>query len=118
MSQTEHREPDPAILATFDAEPGATAGEQRLRVVGEVDVASSPPLRAKIAELLDGGADRIVLDLSEMTFIDSSGLGVLVGALKRVRELDRNDLVLTGLQGPPRRVFEITGLTELFSIES
>jgi anti-sigma B factor antagonist len=118
MSQTEHREPDPAILATFDVEPGATAGEQRLRVVGEVDVASSPALRAKIAELLDGGADRIVLDLSEMTFIDSSGLGVLVGALKRVRERDRSDLVLTGLQGPPRRVFEITGLTELFSIES
>ena len=53
-----------------------------------------------------------------MTFIDSSGLGVLVGALKRVRERDRCDLVLTGLQGPPRRVFEITGLTELFSIES
>jgi anti-anti-sigma regulatory factor len=43
---------------------------------------------------------------------------VLVGALKRVRELDRKDLVLRGLQGPPRRVFEITGLTELFTIEA
>jgi anti-sigma B factor antagonist len=118
MSQTEHREPDPAVLASFDREPGAEPGEQRLRVVGEVDVASSPTMRARIAEMIDDGADTIVLDLTEMTFIDSSGLGVLVGALKRVRELDRKDLVLTGLQGPPRRVFEITGLTELFTIES
>ncbi|HZP27915.1 MAG TPA: STAS domain-containing protein [Acidimicrobiia bacterium] len=118
MSQTEHREPDPAVLATFEKEPGGEAGEWRLRVVGEVDVASSPTLRARISEMIDDGADRIVLDLSQMTFIDSSGLGVLVGALKRVRELDRKDLVLLGLQGPPRRVFEITGLTELFTIEA
>ena len=114
MSQTEHREPDP--VSPLDVEPGARRANSACASVGEVDVASSPALRAKIAELLDGGADRIVLDLSEMTFIDSSGLGVLVGALKRVRELDRHDLVLIGLQGPPRRVFEITGLTELFSI--
>lgn len=118
MSQTEPRDPDPAVLASFDVEPGADAGEWRLRVEGEVDVASSPTLRARIADLIDEGADRIVLDLDDMTFIDSSGLGVLVGALKRVSELDRKDLVLRGLQGPPRRVFEITGLTELFTIES
>jgi anti-sigma B factor antagonist len=118
MSQTEPRDPDPAVLASFEREPGTEAGEWVLRVVGEVDVASSPTLRARIAELLDDGADRIVLDLGDMSFIDSSGLGVLVGALKRVRELDRKDLVLRGLQGPPRRVFEITGLTELFTIEA
>jgi anti-sigma B factor antagonist len=118
MSQTEPRDPDPAVLASFEVERGSDAGEWRLRVVGEVDVASSPTLRARIADLIDQGADRIVLDLDGMTFIDSSGLGVLVGALKRVRELDRKDLVLCGLHGPPRRVFEITGLTELFTIES
>jgi anti-sigma B factor antagonist len=117
MNPTDHREPDPALLARFDIEPGASPGERRLRVVGEVDVASSPALRARISELIDDGAERIVLDVGEMSFIDSSGLGVLVGALKRLRELDRDDLVLSGLQGPPRRVFEITGLTELFSIE-
>ncbi len=118
MSQTEPRDPDPAVLASFDREPGAAAGESRLCVAGEIDVASSPTLRVRISEMIDEGAERIVLDLSEMTFIDSSGLGVLVGALKRVRELDREDLVLEGLQGPPRRVFEITGLTELFTIEA
>ena len=118
MSQTEHREPDSPVLATFEREPGGEPGVWRLRVSGEVDVASSPTLRARIAELIDDGADTIVLDLSGLTFVDSSGLGVLVGALKRVRELDRKDLVLVGLQGPPRRVFEITGLTELFTIES
>jgi len=117
MSQLEHREPEPAAVADLTAEPGDAPGEWRLRVSGEVDVASSPALRARIGELLDQGAERIVLDLHDLTFIDSSGLGVLVGALKRLQELGRQDLVLAGLHGPPRRVFEITGLTQLFSIE-
>jgi anti-sigma B factor antagonist len=116
MSQLEPRDADPIALADFAAEAGNEPGVWHLRVSGEIDVASSPALRAKIGELIDQGAEQIVLELQDMTFIDSSGLGVLVGALKRLRELDRRDLVLSGLQGPPRRVFEITGLTQLFSI--
>ena len=115
MSQSDYREPEP-VAAELTAEPGPGADEWILRVRGEIDVATSPALRAEIGSLLDRGAQRVVLDLHEMTFIDSSGLGVLVGALKRLRELDREDLVLVGLQGPARRVFEITGLTQLFTI--
>src|SRR5205085_3652134 len=75
MSQIEHREPEPATLADFTAQPGDSPGAWTLLVTGEVDVASSPALRAKIAELLDQGAEKIVLDLRGLTFIDSSGLG-------------------------------------------
>ena len=95
-----------------------TSAAPELGIRGEVDVSTSAALRAELYGMIDAGATRVVIDCSQMDFIDSSGLGVLVGALKRVRELDRKDLVLLGLQGPPRRVFEITGLTELFTIES
>jgi anti-sigma B factor antagonist len=67
---------------------------------------------------LEQGARTIVLDLGAMSFIDSSGLGVLVGVLKRLKDQQGDTIVLRDLQEPVRRVFEITGLTELFRIES
>ena len=52
-----------------------------------------------------------------LAFIDSSGLGVLVATLKHIRERD-GELILKGLDQPAMRVFEITGLTTLFTIEA
>jgi anti-sigma B factor antagonist len=103
--------------ASFAAHPGDEPNSWVLVVGGEIDVATSPQLRRELHQLIDQGATSIVLDLSEVTFIDSSGLGVLVGVLKRLRE-DGGDraLVLAGLQDPVRKVFDITGLSELFTI--
>ena len=86
-----------------------------LRVQGEVDVYTSPTLRDELYRLIDGGATRVTLDLTGMDFIDSSGLGVFVGALKRIRERD-GDLELRGLQPSTRKVLEITGLTQVFTV--
>ncbi len=83
---------------------------------GEIDVATSPALREELYAIIDGGAKVLVVDLSELGFIDSSGLGVLVAALKHMREQD-GQLVLSGLAQPALRVFEITDLTALFTIE-
>ena len=84
---------------------------------GEIDLASSPDLRSELQALLDGGVRTLVLDLSGVTFIDSSGLGVLVGVLKRIEEEgDDGGLEIRGLTGPARKVFEITGLHEVFVI--
>lgn len=86
-----------------------------LAVSGEVDVATAPRLREKLVGLVGEGRSRIVVDLEKVDFIDSTGLGVLVGALKRVRTNDGDlALVCTG----PRilKVFEITGLTKVFAI--
>jgi anti-sigma B factor antagonist len=103
--------------ATFAAREGDEDGTWILAVAGEIDVATSPELRRELHQLADREPARLVLDLSDVTFIDSSGLGVLVGALKRLREEDRGDiLVLEGLQEPVRKVFDITGLTDLFTI--
>lgn len=85
---------------------------------GEIDLASSPDLRRELQGLLDDGARRIVLDLADVTFIDSSGLGVLVGVLKRINDdgVEDGAFEIRGLGGPVRKVFEITGLHEIFVI--
>jgi anti-sigma B factor antagonist len=93
-----------------------TKGREVVAVRGEIDVATSPALREELYAIIDGGARELVVDLSELGFIDSSGLGVLVAALKHMREQD-GQLVLSGLAQPALRVFEITDLTALFTIE-
>jgi anti-sigma B factor antagonist len=85
-------------------------------VRGEVDVATAPVVLAELHRLLDAGVSHIVVDLAAMEFIDSSGLGVFVGALRRMRDTGGR-LELVNLQPGARRVFDVTGLTEAFGIE-
>ena len=61
------------------------------------------------------GATRLRIDLAEVGFIDSAGLGVLIGVLKRIREVG-GEIELVHVQPAPRKVIEITGLDELFSL--
>jgi anti-sigma B factor antagonist len=76
-----------------------------------------PELRRVLQAVLDDGVRHLVLDFQGVTFIDSSGLGVLVGALKRLNEGgDDGVLEVRGMSAPVRKVFEITGLTEIFVI--
>ncbi|HZD66261.1 MAG TPA: STAS domain-containing protein [Acidimicrobiales bacterium] len=86
-----------------------------LAVQGEVDVYTAPRLRERLVELVSQGARRIVVDLEGVEFLDSTGLGVLVGGLKRLRSHD-GDLTLVCTQPRILKVFEITGLTKVFSI--
>lgn len=107
----------PSLPATFATREGSPPGTWILSVAGEVDVATSPELRDQLHRLIDQGATGIVIDLSATTFMDSSGLGVLVGLLRRSKEEGRDDaLVLEGLQDPVRKVFDITGLSQVFTI--
>jgi anti-sigma B factor antagonist len=86
-----------------------------LEVGGEIDVATAPRLREQLIKLVNDERFRIVVDLSAVDFIDSTGLGVLIGALKRVRTHDGN---LSLVCSEPRivKVFEITGLNQVFQI--
>lgn len=82
-------------------------------VKGEVDLYTAPKLRERITELVEQGHLRIVVNLDEVSFLDSTGLGILVGALMRLRE--RNGaLPLVCPEGPVYRVLEITGLEGVF----
>ncbi len=86
-----------------------------LSVRGEVDVYTAPRFRERLIELVSEGKHQIIVDLEGVDFLDSTGLGVLVGGLKRLRSHD-GDLLLVCTQSRILKVFEITGLTKVFSI--
>lgn len=90
-------------------------GKAVLSVRGEVDVYTAPRLRERLVELVAQGKHQIIVDLEGVDFLDSTGLGVLVGGLKRLRSHD-GDLGLVCTQPRILKVFEITGLTKVFSI--
>ena len=88
-----------------------------LTVHGEVDLASAPKLAAAMTELIDRGYTSVAVDLGSVEFIDSSGLGVLVGSLRRLRD-DGGDLVLRAASPPVTRILELTGLDGLLPVTS
>jgi len=86
-----------------------------LRVFGEIDVASAPALRDPLLALADGTRPFGIVDMSDVSFIDSSGLSALVTARKRLQTEGR-ELRLVITRPNVRKVFEVTGLTDLFAI--
>ncbi len=86
-------------------------------VRGELDVYSAPKLREALIELVSEGHRKLIADLEAVEFLDSTGLGVLVGGLKRLRSND-GDLALVCTQPRVLKVFDITGLTSVFRISS
>jgi len=84
-------------------------------VRGEVDIATAPKLREKLVELASQGAKHVVVDLEAVEFLDSTGLGVLIGGMKRLRAME-GDLTLVCTQPRILKVFEITGLNRAFAI--
>ena len=90
-------------------------GRAVVAVSGEIDVYTAPKLRDCITELVGGGSYDIVIDLEAVEFLDSTGLGVLVGGLKKVRAHD-GSLELVCTQERLLKIFRITGLAKVFVI--
>jgi anti-sigma B factor antagonist len=86
-----------------------------LEVGGEVDVYTAPRLRERLIEMIDGGARKVVVDLGRVDFLDSTGLGVLVGALKRLRAVE-GTFGLVCDKEPLLKIFRITALDQVFPI--
>jgi anti-sigma B factor antagonist len=86
-----------------------------VEIGGEIDVYTAPRLREKLIELVSEGSYHLVVDLERVDFLDSTGLGVLVGGLKRVRGHD-GTLQLVCTQEKILKIFRITGLTKVFPI--
>jgi anti-sigma B factor antagonist len=80
-----------------------------VRLHGDVDIATAPKVREQLIALMTDRTPWVVLDLDGVGFLDSTGLGVVVGVLKRARTLG-GDLRLVCSQPTVRRVFEITAL--------
>jgi anti-sigma B factor antagonist len=101
---------------------GATHGEDVAVLVagGELDYAASPQLKARLSKSVDVGARHVVLDLSTVTFIDSTAIGVLVGAVMRLREAVDGSLSIVCTDENLRvlRIFEIAGIDSLIALHS
>ena len=93
----------------------AKDGIEVIDVQGEIDMYTAPRLRELVIDLVSKGHYQLVVNLDKVGFLDSTGLGVLVGGLRRVRAHDGSlDLVCTWER--ILRIFRITGLTEVFGI--
>jgi anti-sigma B factor antagonist len=104
-------------LPVIDVRNSALAGAAGVAVRGEVDAATAPLLQDALDEAVRATGGTLVLDLSGVSFLDSSGINVLL----RVRALlGREDraLALVCPAGPPRRVLELAGIEDLFAIYS
>ena len=84
-------------------------------VAGEIDLFTAPEFKQRIGAPIDAGKTRVIVDLSEVTFIDSSSLGVLIGAHKRLG-LREGGLVIVCDDRAIVNTFKITGLDGVFEI--
>ena len=86
-----------------------------ITLAGELDVHTSPRLRDTMGEVLRTGAERVMVDAHDVTFMDSSGLGVFVGGERRVR--DGNGRLAIACRNPSvMRAFEISGLRQMLTV--
>jgi anti-sigma B factor antagonist len=92
-------------------------GWRVVQVTGEIDVHTGPTLRDHLLSALAQGEPDLIIDLAEVSFLDSSGLGVLVTAHKRARAAE-GELRLASCQPSVATIFQITALDRAFAIYS
>lgn len=87
-----------------------------LEVAGEVDAFTAPELREKVIPLTEKRENTVIVDLSDVTYMDSTGLGVFVGAIKAAKK-NQSEVILKNMTERVRRLFAITGLDEIITIQ-
>jgi len=88
---------------------------QVVAVRGEIDLFTAPELKTALGEVIESGCNRLVVDLAETSFLDSTALGVLIGTVKRLRSRDGR-LTIVNVDSNIAKTFEITGLDQIFTI--
>ena len=104
-------------LVGLKVESIASEGEVIVVVQGEIDLATAPLLFEKLAEQIPEVTTRLVLDLEEVPFVDSIGLGVLARIFKRLRH-GGADLVLRRPSPQVAKVLQVSGLDQVFTVQS
>ena len=93
-----------------------TTSPTTVMLTGEIDVATAPRVRDALIAVSNGGETKVIVDMTNVTFMDSTGLAALVGPLKRFRSMN-GQIVLRSPARSVRKVLEISGLTRVFTIE-
>ncbi|HEX5587798.1 MAG TPA: STAS domain-containing protein [Acidimicrobiia bacterium] len=102
-------------MSDLELQRGAGGDDELLVAVrGEIDMASAPQLRELLESAIEGGVTRVVLDCRGLEFLDSSGIGVLVAARKRLG--DAGELVIDSPPAHVRKVLDITGVGDHLTV--
>ena len=88
---------------------------QLVRAQGELDLYAAPEFKRRLAHTIEAGKTRIVVDLTEAAFMDSTALGVLLGALKRLRVRD-GALAVASEQPTILRILDVTGMDQVLDL--
>jgi len=86
-----------------------------LQVSGELDALTVPDIRAELDRIVADGGEKVVVDLSGLRLVDSSGVGAIVSLFKRVRAEGRQFEVV-GVQGQPLQIFQVLRLDQVFRL--
>ncbi len=92
-------------------------GHKILELSGEIDVFTAGPFKEAIVSLLDTGTNHLFADMSKVSYMDSSGFGALLSAVKRLRS-NNGTVNLIGCAGPIYRILHITKLDLVFNIHA
>lgn len=87
-----------------------------IKLSGEMDINSSDEVKKELQDIIDQNIADIEIDCEELSYIDSTGIGVLIGILKKIKKSDKT-IVLTNTKDNIKRLFNITGLDKIFIIE-
>jgi anti-sigma B factor antagonist len=94
------------------------AGDMQVfELTGSLDIATSPTVRAALSSASERGSHRLVVDLTNVDFLDSTGLGALIGGQRRAKEF-HGEVRLVAKEGQILRLLRITGLLKVFAVYS
>lgn len=90
-------------------------GRRLIAVHGELDLFTAPELRTRLNDMIDDGTRQLIVDLSDTTFLDSTGLGVLIAVYKRMQSAD-GALVIIDSRNNVLKTFRVSGVDQLLTI--
>ena len=85
-------------------------------LAGEVDIYTANNLKESLIEIISQNPQNIFIDAGSLEYIDSTGLGVLIGALKRLKNSEK-DIYIKNTKSNIKKIFSITGLDKIFKVE-
>lgn len=86
-----------------------------MEIAGEIDLYTAPRLQSEFTRLLQDGHQRVVIDMSQVEFCDSTGMNVLLSALKRIKE-QGGALDVAAPRPAVRKILQVTGLDSVFTV--